>query len=84
MRVRSVEQSSFRYLRNSMRAYLEGRKDLRWVASLIGDGSDNVARGIHAFNDIRTPTDSGRRAELVAWFEQQLRAHSDSPQEPRK
>lgn len=72
MYVRPLKECSFRYMRNSMRAYLEGKKNLRWVVGVIGAGTLDVGRALQAFNDIRTPTDPRRRVELMAWFQERL------------
>ena len=72
MHVRPIEQAGYRYLRNSMRAYLEGEQNLYWVTRITGDSPPAVARAIQAFNDIRTPTNPNRKAELMQWFQQRL------------
>jgi hypothetical protein len=68
MKVRSLEESAHRYFRNSMRAYLEGKKDLRWVTGIIGNDPLNAARAVQAFNEITTPTNPHRRTELMNWL----------------
>jgi len=52
MKVRTVEESAHRYLRNSMRAYLEGKNGFRWVTAIIGNEPEHAARAMRAFNEI--------------------------------
>jgi hypothetical protein len=44
MKVRSMKDSADRYLRNSLRAYLEGQPgcDLRWIESYVGPARAEV------------------------------------------
>jgi hypothetical protein len=35
--VRSLEATTEKYLRNSIRAYFEGPRTLRWIVGVIGD-----------------------------------------------
>ena len=72
MKVRPLEESTFRFVRNSMRAYLEGKKNLGWIAGIIGDSDGAVDVAIRAFGDIKTPTIPQRRVELLGWFQQRL------------
>lgn len=34
--VRSLEESTEKYMRNSIRAYFEGTRNLRWILGVIG------------------------------------------------
>jgi hypothetical protein len=43
--VRSIEVSTDKYLRNSIRAYFEGTRNLRWIIGVIG-GAQAQARVI--------------------------------------
>jgi hypothetical protein len=39
---RPIEVYAEKYLRNCIRAYLEGAKDLRWIMGVIGDGKEEA------------------------------------------
>jgi hypothetical protein len=39
---RPIEVYAEKYLRNCIRAYLEGAKDLRWIMSVIRDGKEEA------------------------------------------
>jgi hypothetical protein len=67
MKVRPIEECAQRYLRNCLRAYLEGKKNLRWLAGIIGPERQNAASALRAFNDIRSPMDPQRRVEFMNW-----------------
>ncbi|HET8924128.1 MAG TPA: hypothetical protein VFN26_14160 [Candidatus Acidoferrum sp.] len=40
--VRSLEASTYRYLRNCIRAYFEGNGTLRWVIGVIGGATSQA------------------------------------------
>lgn len=42
MRVRPIEVSAEKYLRNCIRAYFEGTHNLRWIMGVIGDGKEQA------------------------------------------
>jgi len=65
MQVKSLEESSARYARNSLKAYLEGRKNLNWVASIIGTGA-TARQMLSALSGYGNPE---RYKELSDWFD---------------
>jgi hypothetical protein len=39
MKVKSLEKSTSAYALNSLKAYLEGEQNLKWITSIIGSGA---------------------------------------------
>jgi hypothetical protein len=64
MFVRSIEQSAERYIRKSLMAYLEGQKNLKWIISIIGSGTEarQLFSAMHGYGKPE------RRWELSDWF----------------
>jgi hypothetical protein len=64
MKVKPLEQCAETWARNSMKAYLDGKKNLNWIAGITGSGPD--ARKM--FEELRRDGKPERQRELSEWF----------------
>lgn len=71
MRVRSLTESTDRYVRNSIRAYLDGEQGLAWVVGVICHSGADLRRCRALFASVAFLGDGSRRASLEAWFVEQ-------------
>lgn len=76
MHVRSIEESADRYVRNSIRAYVEGSQSLSWITGVILKSGVPLPR-CHALLAI-VATANPRSAELADWFSDQLTSERSS------
>lgn len=53
MRTKSPEEAARRYAQNSLRAYLEGRKNLNWIMGVIRTSGVRGSRLVEAFERLR-------------------------------
>ncbi len=67
MQVPTVEICNAKWVRNSMKGYLEGLKDLNWIAGIIIGGGD-VAGAKEVLLSLRNYSDPERYQELSDWF----------------
>lgn len=65
MKVKSPEESGARYARNSLKAYLEGEKNLNWVTSIVGAGA-NAKQMLSTLTGYGRPE---RYKELSDWLD---------------
>ena len=68
MDVKPLNVCVARYYKGCLRAYLEGKHDLKYVEGVFGTSRDSVARGVAALSEIRTPVVPSRRAEFLQWL----------------
>ena len=64
MKIKSLSESTDRYVKGCVRAYLEGSKDFRWIASIVGDSATGVRRAELALASLGMYGDAARRREL--------------------
>jgi hypothetical protein len=74
MKVRSVSDSTDRYVKGCVRAYLEGTRDLGWVASIIGTSPHSLARAEHALAALTGYGDGARRIALLRYLAEKGRS----------
>jgi hypothetical protein len=70
MQVKTAETSNAKWIRNSMKAYLEGSKgskDLKWIVGIIIAGGD-VAGAKEVLITLQNYGDRKRYQELSNWF----------------
>lgn len=70
MQVKTAETSNAKWIRNSMKAYLEGlegSKDLKWIVGTIIAGG-NVAGAEEVLISLQNHGDRKRYQELSNWF----------------
>ena len=67
MKVKSVSESTDRYVKGCVRAFLEGSKNFPWVASIIGTNESGIRRAELALLQLGTCGDPNRRAQLAAY-----------------
>jgi hypothetical protein len=68
MKVRSLCESTDRYVKGCVRAYLEGSHDLRWIISIVGTSTSGITRAELALARLGTYGDSVRRGELLEYI----------------
>jgi hypothetical protein len=65
MQVKTAEASNAKWIRNSMRAYLEGLNDLNWIVRVIGI---QVPAAKETLISLENYGDHKRYRTLLAWF----------------
>ena len=66
MQVKTVEQSTHEWIRKSIMAFLEGEKDLKWIASIAGQDVSHAREALLGLKDYGDPE---RYRRLLAWCE---------------
>lgn len=62
----SLQEAGDRWIKNSLRSYLEGEKNLKWIAGILKGMSKDDAQSL--FNSLgRIGTDE-RRTEFQGWL----------------
>jgi len=72
MRVRSNSESVDRYLRNSMRAFLDGEQNLKWICGLVDHSGAGRARTQYLFLQIAAIGSNERRKALANFLEESV------------
>lgn len=71
VKVKSLEKTTERYVRNSVRAFLEGEKDLKWIYGVLLNSGLSKAETLPiviAFRQYQY-ADPTRAAGLFAWLD---------------
>ncbi len=63
VRVKSPEETTRRYAQNSLRAYLEGQKNLNWIIGVIRSSGVRGSRLVQVFERLRDYGDPVRYLE---------------------
>lgn len=62
----SLQEAGNRWVKNSLRSYLEGEKNLRWIAGILkGMGRDQIQS---LFDSLGRPGTAERKAEFLEWL----------------
>ena len=70
MKVKEAETGGLNWVRGQIEAYLDGKKDLHWITSIIGYPTPAVRETFQYLN-LMEYGDPNRRKELSDWFQQQ-------------
>lgn len=73
IRVKPIELSARKWLRNSIRAYLEGQKDKRWI--------DGIVRGSETEAATMMSTEFGRFSGTIRYRELQQALMTETPKQ---
>jgi hypothetical protein len=69
MRVRSLEQSTERYARNSARAFLEGERSIAWVTGVLRRSGLSKDATVTVLSPLRGYGDPERAGALFKWLD---------------
>lgn len=69
MKVRSISESLERYVRNSMRAYLDGEQGLPWICGVVLHSGMPLPAATLVLMGFRGYGLADRFQTLAAWFE---------------
>jgi hypothetical protein len=69
MQTKTVEQSTEKYVRNSLEAYLEGDQDLTWIAGIFRSGQADVGAVRQMLANLPNYGLPERRSELSVWLD---------------
>ncbi len=71
MKVRSLEESTWRYARNSARAFLEGTQDLdlKWITGVLEHCGLSKEETLRVLLPLRSQYIGGRAAALFDWLD---------------
>jgi len=62
----SLQEAGNRWVKNSLRSYLEGEKNLKWIAGILkGMDRDQIQS---LFDSLGRPGTAERKAELREWL----------------
>ena len=62
----SLQEAGSRWVKNSLRSYLEGEKNLKWIAGILkGMDSDQIQS---LFDSLGRPGTAERKAEFLEWL----------------
>lgn len=64
MKVRSNSESLDRYVRNSMRAFLDGEQNLKWISGIVDHSGAGRVRALQLFQQLAAFGSPERRAML--------------------
>ncbi len=70
MRVRSLEQSTERYARNSARAFLDGEGSIAWVTGVLRKSGLSKDATVGALSPLRGYGDHLRAEALFKWLQE--------------
>ena len=62
----SLQEAGNRWVKNSLRSYLEGDKNLKWIAGVLKDASKDEIKSI--FDSLGRPGTAERKAEFLEWL----------------
>jgi hypothetical protein len=68
MKVRSLSESTDRYVKGCIRAFLEGSKDFGWIVSIVGSSADGLACVERALASLGIYGDAVRRGEILQYI----------------
>ena len=68
MKVRSLRESTDRYVKGCIRAYLDGAKDFRWIVSIVGSSPDGLACADRVLARLGVYGDPVRRREILHYI----------------
>ncbi len=64
----SLQEAGNRWVKNSLRSYLEGEKNLKWIAGILkGMGRDQIQSLFDSLGRLGT---AERKAEFLEWLNQ--------------
>jgi len=62
----SLQEAGSRWVKNSLRSYLEGEKNLKWIAGILkGMDRDQIQS---LFDSLGRPGTAERKAEFLEWL----------------
>lgn len=62
----SLQEAGNRWVKNSLRSYLEGDKNFKWIAGILkGMGRDQIQS---LFDSLGRPGTAERKAEFLEWI----------------
>lgn len=62
----SLQEAGNRWVKNSLRSYLEGEKNLKWIAGILkGATKDEIQSLFDSLSHLATPE---RKTEFQEWF----------------
>jgi len=67
--MKTIEVTVERYIRKSIQAYLEGKKDLPWIAGVIGSAHSAKAQAADALRCLTNYGDPLRAKALSDWLQ---------------
>ncbi len=62
----SLQEAGSRWVKNSLRSYLEGEKNLKWIAGILKGMNEDEAQSL--FNSLGRIGKDERRAEFQEWL----------------
>ena len=62
----SLQEAGNRWVKNSLRSYLEGEKNLKWIAGILKGASKDEAQSL--FNSLVQSGTPERKAEFQEWL----------------
>jgi hypothetical protein len=65
MNVRSTSESLDRYVKHSMRAFLEGEQNLKWVVGVVNHSGASIERAFQLFQQLNPSADIDRYRQLL-------------------
>ena len=69
MKVRSLQDSTLRYVRGSLRNYLEGGQNLAWISGVILHSGLQLQESRLVFLELRSYGQGDRYRTLADWFD---------------
>ncbi len=64
----SLQEAGNRWVRNSLRSYLEGEKNLKWITGILKGANKNEIRSL--FDSLSRSSTAERKAEFQEWLNQ--------------
>lgn len=71
MKVRPLRESTIRYVRGSLRAYLEGSQSIAWITAVLAHSGLDFATTHDVFLTLEGYGDAERYRLMCQWFGQQ-------------
>ncbi len=70
MNVTPLAVAAAEYDKGCLRAYLEGKHDLKWIVGVFGgSATGSITRAVTALGKIHTSSLPARRADFMRWIE---------------
>ena len=62
----SLQEAGSRWVKNSLRSYLEGEKNLKWIAGILKDAGKDEIQSL--FDSLGRSGTAERKAEFQEWI----------------
>ena len=62
----SLQEAGNRWVKNSLRSYLEGEKNLKWIAGILKGANKDEIQSI--YDSLGRPGTAERKAEFQEWL----------------